>query len=93
MAPFFAFLHGLAAYALFFGTLLYAVGYAGGFAVPKTIDSGVIASLPESLIVNLLLMSLLTLQHSPIAHRRFKEWWTRHVPKPAERGTYARNLI
>jgi protein-S-isoprenylcysteine O-methyltransferase Ste14 len=42
----------------------------------------------EALIVNLLLMSLFAVQHSVMARRQFKEWWTQYVPKSVERSTY-----
>ena len=50
------FLFGLLAYAVFLGTFLYAVGFVSGVAVPKTIDSGPVAPLPQALIINILLM-------------------------------------
>ena len=40
------------------------------------------------MIVNLLLMSVFAIQHSVMARRQFKEWWTRFVPKSVERSTY-----
>jgi protein-S-isoprenylcysteine O-methyltransferase Ste14 len=88
MTRVFAFLYGLAAYLVFFGTILYAIGFVTGLVVPKTIDTGMVAPLTEALIVNVLLMSLFAVQHSVMARKQFKEWWTQFVPKPVERSTY-----
>jgi protein-S-isoprenylcysteine O-methyltransferase Ste14 len=64
MSRFLGFLYGLAAYLVFFGTILYAIGFVEGLVVPKTIDSGPVVSMTEALVVNLLLMSLFAVQHS-----------------------------
>jgi len=85
---FVAFLYGLAAYVVFFGTFLYAIGFVSGLVVPKTIDTGTVVPMTEALIVNILLMSLFAIQHSVMARRQFKDWWTRYVPKSVERSTY-----
>jgi methanethiol S-methyltransferase len=84
----FAFLYGLVAYAMFFVTICYAVGFVSGLVVPKTIDTGTEMPMAEAMIVNLLLMSVFALQHSVMARRGFKEWWTQFVPKSVERSTY-----
>ncbi len=83
-----AFLYGLVAYLVFFATILYAIGFVSGLVVPKTIDSGVVVPLAEALIVNILLMSLFAMQHSVMARKEFKRWWTQYVPKSVERSTY-----
>jgi len=85
---FVAFLYGLATYAVFFASFLYAIGFISGLVVPKTIDTGPVVPITEALIVNILLMSLFAVQHSVMARRQFKEWWTQYVPKSVERSTY-----
>jgi protein-S-isoprenylcysteine O-methyltransferase Ste14 len=88
MGRFIALLYGIAAYVLFFITILYAIGFVSGLAVPKTIDSGAVVAMTEALVVNLLLMSVFAIQHSVMARKPFKEWWTQFVPKSVERSTY-----
>jgi methanethiol S-methyltransferase len=83
-----AFFYGLLAYLVFFGTILYAIGFVSGLLVPKTIDNGDVGSMGEAVIVNLLLMSLFAVQHSVMARKPFKRWWTQYVPKSVERSTY-----
>jgi protein-S-isoprenylcysteine O-methyltransferase Ste14 len=83
-----AFLYGLASYVVFFVTFLYAIGFVAGLVVPKTIDTGTAGPMAEAFIVNLLLMSVFAIQHSVMARKQFKQWWTQFVPKSVERSTY-----
>src|SRR5829696_6784530 len=88
MSRILAFLYGFAAYVLFLGTFLYAIGFVTGLPVPKTIDEGPVVPLTEALIVNVLLMSLFAIQHSVMARQGFKRWWTQFVSPAVERSTY-----
>ena len=85
---FVAFLYGLVAYFTSFATILYAIGFVDGMVVPKTIDTGSQSSATQALVVNLLLMSLFAVQHSLMARKQFKQWWTQYLPKSVERSTY-----
>jgi protein-S-isoprenylcysteine O-methyltransferase Ste14 len=73
---------------VFFVSFLYAIGFVSGLVVPKTIDSGAAAPISETLIIDILLMSVFAMQHSVMARQQFKRWWTQYVPKSVERSIY-----
>ena len=88
LAEFTAFLFGGVAYLTFLFTILYAIGFVSGLVVPKAIDTGPESGIFEAIVVNLALMSLFAIQHSVMARKSFKHWWTQFIPRFVERSTY-----
>jgi protein-S-isoprenylcysteine O-methyltransferase Ste14 len=82
------FAYGTLSYVIFLGTFLYAVGFIGGFGVPRTLDGPATGPLGISLAIDVALLTVFAVQHSVMARKWFKIWWTRIVPKPIERSTY-----
>jgi protein-S-isoprenylcysteine O-methyltransferase Ste14 len=82
------FIYGSLSYVIFLGTFLYAIGFIGNFGVPTTLDGPATAPFVISLAIDVALLTLFAVQHSVMARKWFKEWWTQVVPKPIERSTY-----
>ncbi|GAB4300718.1 MAG: isoprenylcysteine carboxylmethyltransferase family protein [Ignavibacteriaceae bacterium] len=82
------FLYGVISYLIFFGVFLYLPGFLTNYLVPKSIDFPEGGSFFEALLINTGLLILFAVQHSVMARKSFKEWWTKFIPKPIERSTY-----
>jgi len=82
------FTYGSLSYVIFLATFLYAIGFIGNFGVPTALDGQARGPLIGALMVDVALLTLFAVQHSVMARKWFKEWWTRVVPKPLERSTY-----
>ncbi|WP_157215896.1 methanethiol S-methyltransferase [Flavisphingomonas formosensis] len=84
-------LFGVTAYFVFFATFLYLIGFiADAPGLPRTIDGPEpeLHSLQGRFAIDAGLILLFGLQHSVMARRGFKAWWTRIVPEPIERSIY-----
>ena len=82
------FTFGVAAYALFLGVFVYAIGFIGGFLTPTSLDASPTLPLWQAVSIDLGLLAAFAVQHSGMARPAFKRWWTRIVPQPAERSVY-----
>jgi protein-S-isoprenylcysteine O-methyltransferase Ste14 len=84
----FSVLYGVAAYLACLAAQLYLIGFSGNLLVPRSVDVGAGAPWGQALGIDLLLLALFGVQHSVMARRGFKRWWTRIVPPVVERSTY-----
>ncbi|MGA9678759.1 MAG: isoprenylcysteine carboxylmethyltransferase family protein [Mycobacterium sp.] len=62
--------------------------FAGGWWLPKTVDTGPHLSMGPSVVVDVLLLALFGLQHSGMARPSVKALITRWVPEALERSVY-----
>ena len=83
-------LFSIVAYAIFFATFLYLIVFVGDLSfAPLTVDRGGPQAPPVSAaVIDVALIALFGLQHSVMARPGFKRWWTRVIPKSAERSVY-----
>ena len=82
------FAYGVASYLIFLATFLYAIAFVGGFLVPRRLDGPLETSVPAALMIDAGLLTIFAVQHSVMARRWFKDWWTQIVPWTIERSTY-----
>jgi protein-S-isoprenylcysteine O-methyltransferase Ste14 len=82
------FVYGCLAYLVFLGTFLYAIAFVGGLAVPTKLDGAPRTPFITALAIDCGLLAVFAVQHSVMARRWFKEWWTQVVPWTIERSTY-----
>ena len=88
MARIMTLLYGAIVYLFFLVTFLYTIGFVEGIPGIKAIDTGPTDGVWTSLTVDVLLLGVFAVQHSVMARRGFKRWWTGFIPPAVERSTY-----
>ena len=83
------FIYGVVSYAIGLGGLVCFMLFMGSWDfLPVHIDSGSPGPIGPALAINLALVAVFGLQHTPMARLAFKDLWITVIPKAAERSTY-----
>jgi methanethiol S-methyltransferase len=83
-----ALIYGAACYCVFLGVAIYASGFIVGLYTPTILDGVPARPLSQALLIDVGLLVAFAIQHSGMARRSFKRWWSLFVPGWAERSTY-----
>tara|TARA_R110002095_G_C4242227_1_gene239092 strand:- start:828 stop:1571 length:744 start_codon:yes stop_codon:yes gene_type:complete len=82
------FLFSVLSYLFFFIVFLYSIGFVGNIYVPKGIDDGATSPLLVAAGINIVLLGIFAVQHTVMARKPFKAWWTKIIPHQIERALY-----
>ncbi|WP_339737834.1 methanethiol S-methyltransferase [uncultured Maricaulis sp.] len=82
------FLFSVLSYLFFFIVFLYSIGFVGNIYVPKGIDDGATSPLLVAAAINIVLLGIFAVQHTVMARKPFKAWWTKIIPHQIERALY-----
>jgi protein-S-isoprenylcysteine O-methyltransferase Ste14 len=82
------FMYAIICYAIGFGALLYWIASVGNLLDFASIDGAPEKSFGIAFTINFSLIMIFGLQHSIMARRSFKKWFTQFVPVHIERSTF-----
>ncbi|MDX1639520.1 MAG: isoprenylcysteine carboxylmethyltransferase family protein [Balneolaceae bacterium] len=90
MKRFLALFYGVVCYLIFFASFLWLVLFTGDFEayVPTTVNGVTEGNWFQAAAINIGLIVLFGIQHTVMARKWFKEWWTSFVGWAVERSTY-----
>jgi methanethiol S-methyltransferase len=81
-------LYSIVCYLLGLLIILYNIDFFVGLFVPKSVNSGEPIDPGLAVPLNIILLTLFSLQHSLMARKGFKEWFARRLPAAVSRSTY-----
>lgn len=86
---FFCFIYSLICYAAGVASLIYFIFFVNDMFLGKTVNTLVdIDSLLQTVLTNVLAISLFGIQHSVMARASFKQWLVQYIHPSMERSTY-----